>query len=254
VVRVSGASITITASAVGKYMNSWEEQLALGWYSKILATGDEPCFEFLRNRRFFQQLTTSAGNVKNLHHLTFTNLIRENRILIAPGASTPERRWPAEKFAQLLDVLAEKFPGSRFFLTGSPDEAILCSEIAASCRIAVPEISAGKLSLSETMNLMATSALLIANESGPVHMAATTDTACVCISNGNHFGRWNPYPRDVAPNILTCYPEDFYPLERNGGHLMEKYHEHSPLKAALVSFDRVLQACLNLLSKDKNPM
>ena len=247
VVRVSGAERRLGASATGKYMNGWEQQLSDSWYSRIFPTGSEPSFEFFRNRSFFSRLCPSAEAVSSLRRPDHPQVKNPNLILLAPGASTQERRWPAASFALLMNQLATAFPASRFGLVGSADEEILCREIAGFLPELQPEIHAGKLSLPESLKLIAEAALLIANESGSVHLAATAGTACVCISNGNHFGRWNPYPESLAPNILTCYPENFYPLVEKIPWLLAAYHNRSELPASLVENERVQRACMQLL-------
>lgn len=251
VVRVSGAKERITTEAVGKYMSDLEQSLADSWYSRILPTSAQPQFEFYRNRTFFSQLAPEAGRVFTLKENYFEQQQnRQNLILVAPGASTVERQWPEERFVQLLDELALAYPGFAFGLTGAGSEQDLCSRIANRCLEARPEVYAGRLSLLETMELLDSARLLVANESGPVHMAATTGTACVCISNGNHFGRWNPYPLELTSSILTCYPDAFYPLELHHASLIEKYHQRSGIPAAQVSYHRVKQACFVLLEAE----
>jgi ADP-heptose:LPS heptosyltransferase len=257
VVRVSGAKDRITPYPVGNYMSDMEQSLADSWYSRILPTSAQPQFEFFRNRRFFAQLAPKAALVFTLKENWFDQQQkRQNLILVAPGASTEERRWPEDRFVKLLDELAVVYPSFAFGLTGAGSEQDFCSRIADQCVVARPEVFAGRLSLLETMVLLSSARLLVANESGPVHMAATTGTACVCISNGNHFGRWNPYPVELTSSILTCYPDAFYPLELHHGSLIENYHQRSWISADQVTFDRVKQACIFLLdaeNEEKKP-
>ena len=249
VLRVSGARRRITASSTGRYMNEWEQQLSSTWYSQILETGEKPLFEFYRNRAFFRQLVPQAEFVSSLEDACFqSGKSKAKLILMAPGASTAERQWPETAFIRLIRELHAHFPEYRFGLIGGAAEISLCKRIAVNSGLKDIQIFAGETSLPKSMQILSEASLLISNESGPVHMAATTETACVCISNGNHFGRWNPYPASLSPEIHTCYPESFYPLEENEPRLLENYHEHSALPASLVPFERVFQACIHLLS------
>jgi ADP-heptose:LPS heptosyltransferase len=227
-------------------MNQLEQQLSKSWYSQVVETGNQPVFEFFRNQSFFGQVMQRPGLQVSMRHPRFTHTKKEKVIVLAPGASTEERRWPAEQFAALLNFLFEQSPEFSFVLIGSAAEAGLCRKIKALCGMDL-EVLAGITGLRESMQILADSSLLIANESGPVHMAATTGTPCVCISNGNHFGRWNPYPPEIAENILTCYPDSFYPLDKNYSRLLAAYHDRSELPASEVSFERVYSACLSLL-------
>jgi ADP-heptose:LPS heptosyltransferase len=247
VVRVSGAQRRIGASATGEYMNPMEKALSDSWYSSFIHTGEEPAFEFFRNRSFFAGIAPTATRFHEIREKKFYGQEKQKLILLAPGASTEERRWPSPNFSELLKKLTAEFPGFRFGLIGSASEESLCQTIASSAGIENAENYAGKLRIVESLNLLSTASLLIANESGSVHLAATAGTACVCISNGNHFGRWNPYPEILASSVLTCYPESFYPLDEKYPLLLNAYHLRSPLPASLVENERVLLACRQLL-------
>jgi len=248
VVRVSGAREKITPSSVGQYMSALESGISLSNYTRIVDTGKAARFEFHRNRDFFASISTLAGEVKNLHHLALISKQRKPLVLIAPGASTAERRWPESQFAALLKELS-RMPGLRFAIIGAPGESQLADRILALANVPEIENLAGRFSLPQSMELIAEASLLVSNESGPVHMAATTGTACVCISNGNHFGRWNPYPAELASNILTVYPARFGDVSSTFESLVTQYHNRSEIPASEVEFDSVLKACRMLLAE-----
>lgn len=246
VVRVSGAGHRITASPVGRYMADWELSLSFSWYTKVLETGTEPQFEFYRNRNFFSRLAPEAGNISSMAEPRYSGIEKKKLILLAPGASTEERKWPAVNFSLLITQLAAAFPDHTFGLIGSLAENEECRNIIADSNVAARNY-AGEFNLFQSMNLIAEACLLISNESGPVHMAATTGTACVCISNGNHFSRWNPYPSELAPDIQTCYPSFFGDPEKNREKLIGKYHEYSRIQASEVPFPDVFRAAASSL-------
>ena len=250
VVRISGAREKITPSSVGQYMSALESGISLSNYTRVVDSGKAVRFEFYRNRDFFASIAPLAGEVKNLLHPTLISRKRKPLILIAPGASTAERRWPESEFAALLKDLSG-IPGLRFAIIGSPAETEMANRIRALANVPEIENLAGRFSLAESMELMAEASLLVSNESGPVHMAATTGTACVCISNGNHFGRWNPYPADLAPNILTVYPASFGDVTQHFASLVSQYHNRSEISVSEVDFPSVLNACRNLLADVK---
>ena len=58
------------------------------------------------------------------------------------------------------------------------------------------------------VKLIRNAEFLISNETGPVHIAAAVRTPFICISNGNHFGRFNRYPREVFEKGLYVYPPE----------------------------------------------
>jgi ADP-heptose:LPS heptosyltransferase len=94
-------------------------------------------------------------------------LAGERLVLLQPGATDPRRRWPAPSFAALGDRLARD--GARIAINGSPDEASLVRDVAA--RMQAPAIVlAGRLSLGGLCGLLARTALLVSNDTGPLHL------------------------------------------------------------------------------------
>jgi ADP-heptose:LPS heptosyltransferase len=91
----------------------------------------------------------------------------ERLVLLQPGATDPRRRWPACSFAALGDRLAHD--GVRIAINGSADEAPLVHEVAA--RMHAPAIDlAGRLSLGGLCGLLERTALLVSNDTGPLHL------------------------------------------------------------------------------------
>lgn len=113
-------------------------------------------------------------------------------IVLHPGASAPSRRYPREHFARVAQLLAEHGPqeagAAQLVLTGDPAER----ELVEAIREAVPgtlATLAGELSLGELAAVIAPAALLIANNTGPVHMAAALGTPVVdlyALTNPQH--------------------------------------------------------------------
>lgn len=56
---------------------------------------------------------------------------------IQPGATHAEKRWPAEKYAELMQTLLEACPACRFVLIGGPDERVYSEQLKA---LLVPEV------------------------------------------------------------------------------------------------------------------
>lgn len=97
--------------------------------------------------------------------LTLQNsLIREKLIVLAPGASISLRRW--EKFPELIAALRARYPDYRLVLVGNGTERAGWEEVDA-------ENLMGETSLMELVAILKKAALVIANDSGPAHLAAS---------------------------------------------------------------------------------
>lgn len=132
-------------------------------------------------------------------------------VVVHPGASAASRRYPAALHARALDLIAPAAPGP-IVLTGSLQEAALTAEVSsylsAPARARVIDC-AGAFTLAELIALLEQAALLIANNSGPVHLAAALGTPVVdlyALTNPQHTPWMTPHRllyRDV--DCRWCY-------------------------------------------------
>lgn len=125
------------------------------------------------------------------------------RVVLHPGASAAARRYPPEHFAALADLLVEQDDCALVF-TGDKGEAGLVDAIRAGLHHRVASL-AGALSLGELAAVIAGSALLIANNTGPVHIAAAVGTPVVdiyALTNPQH-APWR-VPHRVVYHDVPC--------------------------------------------------
>ena len=99
-------------------------------------------------------------------------------VALHPGAGTPQRRWPPEKFAAVGDALAAA--GARIVVTGIQGEKHLCEAVITRMRAGAQNLC-GCLSLGGLAALLSCCRVLVANDSGPLHLAAAVGTATVGI-------------------------------------------------------------------------
>jgi lipopolysaccharide heptosyltransferase II len=127
------------------------------------------------------------------------------RIVIHPGASAPSRRYAPEGFARTARTLAQDF-GCRILFTGHASEGALVESIRS--MMGAPSHSvAGELNLAELAALIERAPLLIANNTGPVHIAAAVGTPVVdlyALTNPQH----TPWlvPSRVLNRDVPCQP------------------------------------------------
>ena len=89
-------------------------------------------------------------------------------ILVHPGATAPSRRYPADSYAEVAKTLTVD-EGLHVLFTGSAAERDLIGYIRG--KMNAPSWSvAGDLTLKELCGIVSMSPLLIANNTGPVHI------------------------------------------------------------------------------------
>mgnify|MGYP001202327841 CR=1 FL=1 len=132
---------------------------------------------------------------------------RRGPVLVHPGASTPERRWPVDRFAAVARVLAER--GYPVRVTAGPAELDLATRVAAAAGLPATAV-AGSMDLDALTDLVASSPLVICGDTGVAHLATACRTPSVVIfgpqppsrwgppANGRHRVLWSPGPSRAA--------------------------------------------------------
>lgn len=123
--------------------------------------------------------------------------------VVHPGASAASRRYPAEHFAALADLLAD-IPDLQLVFTGDGGETELIDTIRLRLRRPAASL-AGTLDLGELAAIIASASLLIANNTGPVHIAAALGTPVVdiyALTNPQH-APWR-VPNRVLYHDVPC--------------------------------------------------
>ena len=128
-------------------------------------------------------------------------------IALQPGARWPNKRWPVQNFAELVRLLAEKFPGARFAILGNNDdkplgEAISHAEPARCLNLC------GRISLPEMVEWLRLSELMITNDTGPMHVAAALGKPLIALFGPTEPRRTGPYGQleNVLRINLPCSP------------------------------------------------
>jgi ADP-heptose:LPS heptosyltransferase len=122
------------------------------------------------------------------------------------GASDPSRRWPAESFANLGDILAERHQ-ARIVLTGSDQERPLTASVRHSMKMPAIDL-AGQTELGELAAVVSTLDLLVTNDTGISHVAAATRTPSIVLFGPTRPERWAPLDRRRHHVIdATSYPD-----------------------------------------------
>jgi heptosyltransferase-2 len=125
-------------------------------------------------------------------------------VAIAPGARWATKRWPAERFAEVADALAAG--GAAIVLCGGPGD----TDAFAAFRAAFHGKVAADLSPLPVDALAAAIAriqLLVAGDSGPVHLASAVGTPALALFGPTSTVRWGPAPPGRALSLgLPCSP------------------------------------------------
>ncbi|MGO9059068.1 MAG: glycosyltransferase family 9 protein [Candidatus Binataceae bacterium] len=218
VIRTCGAPQRIGFRGGLDNMSGWLRNLSSHWYTSIVDSDTQT--EFARHVEFIRALGVSAfeGGVGRLDGEVerLTTAPSKSFYILCPGAGHHLRRWPAAHFATIADRIFE-YIGLWGMICGGAGDTELAGEIARSSRAPLID-QTGRTTFERLVELIRDAALVVSNETGPVHIAATVSTPSICITGGGHFGRFVPYEPEmvkcgVAPDVvfakMSCFGCDW---------------------------------------------
>jgi len=126
----------------------------------------------------------SLGKVEAAAHL-----LRDEYVVVHPGASAPERRWASENFAEVADSLAAR--GYRVVLTGTRAESEVATAVARMMH-RPPLNLAGSTTLGAMAALLSRASLLVTNDTGVSHLSAALRVPSAVVFVASEAYRWAP--------------------------------------------------------------
>ena len=123
------------------------------------------------------------------------------------GKDAKFKRWPAAKYADLIDKIIENFDAA-IILLGDPKEVELCREVVSLTHFPL-HLAAGETSLLGLAALLKLCRGAIVNDGGPLHVAAAAGVRTLSIFGPVDPQVYGPYPvagHIVARKSLPCQP------------------------------------------------
>jgi lipopolysaccharide heptosyltransferase I len=120
---------------------------------------------------------------------------------LLPGTNWPTKRWPVEHFASLVAPLRERF-GLRTVVAGSSADRAFASRIPGAIDVT------GATSLPQLVALLQGASVVVANDSGPMHIASALGRPLVTPYGPTSPIRTGPYGRtDTVVRLdIVCSP------------------------------------------------
>jgi ADP-heptose:LPS heptosyltransferase len=112
--------------------------------------------------------------------------------VVHPGAGSPARRWPAERWAAV--ARAEREAGRRVVVTGSRSERLLAETVAGAAGLGADDVLAGRTDLMELAAVVAGAGLVLCGDTGVAHLATAFGVPSVVLFGPTPPSEWGPPP------------------------------------------------------------
>ncbi len=125
------------------------------------------------------------------------------------GDDADRRRWDRKNFAQVADKLIDKYK-ARIVLLGNSREAGICEDVRSFTGNRCVNYC-GKTSIEKLIGILSKCKMVITNEGGLLHMAASLGINTVSIFGPVNEATYGPHPKSdkhivIAKNDIPCRP------------------------------------------------
>ena len=154
-------------------------------------------------------------------------------IICGISASGPTKRWDVNNYIKLFESLNNKYK-CKFFLAAGPNDEHLIKKIIDS-PVGINCISFSKMSISETIPIIAACKVYIGNDTGWGHISSALNLKSLflfCDSPPEAYGSY-------AHNITIVLPK---------GESIESFRGHNAKGKDKISYDEVLKKSLELIN------
>jgi ADP-heptose:LPS heptosyltransferase len=159
-------------------------------------------------------------------------------IAVGPGSKMPVKRWPAERYTEVVQRLIEEFDIWPVIF-GGPEDATVAESLVTQWGCGY--VAAGKLGVREAITAMERCAMYLGNDSGVMHLAVVAGLKCVAIFSARGYpGNWEPYGigHVVFRKTLAC-----------AGCMLQVCTEKDMECIRSISAEDVFQACQRLFER-----
>jgi heptosyltransferase-3 len=159
-------------------------------------------------------------------------------LAIGPGSKMPAKRWPEERYAEVVQALIDQFDLCPVVFGGAEDGPLGERLLR---RWGRGYNAAGVLSVRGAAAALKRCVLHLGNDSGTMHLAAAVGVPCVALFSAREWpGMWFPY--GVRQRVFRSH------IECEGCGLVECVARHNECMRRIRSED-VLEACAAMLRK-----
>lgn len=245
-------------ASTGDLSNISEEKRLKGnqFYTKLIPADSGVMFEYFRNLEF----VTAVLEKKLLTRYSITKCSTQysncfdHHVLLFIGASIQFRKWKLQNFLELAAWINENYKYKTLLCGGNYEQNDINGDLPDYITNLI-----NKTTLPEMIDIISQSKFVLSNETSIPHMCAGLDITVFVLSNGNHFGRFTPYPQSITSKYHPIFPPEIARNLANYGEMVNLYGYGSTLDINEIGVEQVkkkiieifpIEQKLNLSDKD----
>ena len=164
---------------------------------------DPPCSEAPVGSRIPLDIPPAADEFLDEQ---FEKLRLTDPVLLNPGAGWPTKRWEVRRWVELAERIVEELQLSVLFTHGPGEEALMRKALAAGPKV----VKTFPSSILELAALCKRSRLMVAGDTGPMHLAVAMGTPVVALIGPGRSWRTGPFnPHDIVVQHERLCPHPY---------------------------------------------
>mgnify|MGYP003349410840 CR=1 FL=1 len=241
-----------TLNNINSFFKLWSNR----WYTRLIPAQIDKLMELERNAEFMRGLGFAFSTIKMPVFPKLSNFVSDNTleekpyVVIAPTASWRGREWPLSNFIEVGKRIVNY--GYKVVVIGEINDEERLADLVDNLNINAINLI-GKTTLPDLVEILRKASVVVANESAPLHIAASLDKNIVSIVGGGHFGRFVPYQFSATSKINKLPLVIFEKMDCFGCNWKCIYERKSkePVKCIKdISIDKVWNQVSGLLAKN----
>jgi ADP-heptose:LPS heptosyltransferase len=237
IVRITGAQTKIGWSGDLLHASSIERFFANRAYTQLVDNAPTIYFEYYRTRYFFEKVLNTPLIIQNISLPDSTNIKYDPPVaVIGAGAQYAFRRWHINNYLQISDYLFNRYGIHSHYIGNENDRPPSKYMDVLSNRAYILD-RIGKTSVVDIIEDIKHSMIVISNETGIAHLSMALNIPTIVISNGNHFGRFTEYPKELGAKVSYVYPSQLTNSGLSFSELVHLYQYKSDLDINTISVE-----------------
>ncbi len=226
IVKAAKAIQTIGMVANKESVRGYELGYDRNLYTKMFEHLAKPVFEFYRNRLFAEFVSGTTITVPDTK--IDTSLLKklsvplpQDYFVVFPGSRSAARIWPSENFVRVSNHLFDTY-GWTAVVCGTKNDADYTTAFCSAYTHPVIDLT-GQTSLTDMLSLFKDARCLLSVDTGSVHLATAVNCTVFGVFNGSQYGRFAPYPTEMATGFYAVYPDDIEKELQDPAMINQKY-------------------------------
>ena len=203
--------------SVGDLSNTklWQKKISDKYYDNLIKEDKKILFEFYRSKKFTEKLLDTKLEINkpyiDLKKKKIDFQLPQSYAILFIGASSEFKKWNVKSFAKVGEYLKERY-NYEIVLCGAPDDSMDSAHFRSNFKGSFFDF-VGRTSLVELLNIFNNANIVITNETFAAHLSVSLSLKNVfVIYNGNHYGRFTPYPKEISQKYHVIYHPE---IEKN---------------------------------------